>query len=200
MSTSTQCHSIILAAGLSTRMGRCKASLPWVDGKPLLIYQLEQLTQAGISPIVVLGTHNVSEWTQILTTCTVVVNPHPHQGKTSSILLGLAALPSNVNSLFISAVDQPRPAWIYQAILHAHNAHDHISITVPVCRDRRGHPPLFSHHLLPNLTTIREDTLGLRQILHEFSATVHTIDVDSTDIFLDLNTPETYQAEFLARS
>ncbi|MCS6814177.1 MAG: nucleotidyltransferase family protein [Cyanobacteria bacterium] len=196
----TQCYSIILAAGLSTRMGRCKASLPWIGGKPLLIYQVEQLTQAGILPIVVLGTHNVSEWTQVLTTCTIVVNPYPHHGKTSSILLGLAALSGNVDSLFISAVDQPRPAWIYQTILDAHNAHGYASITVPVCRDRRGHPPLFSHCLLPNLTAIREDTLGLRQILHEFSAAVHTIEVNSTDIFLDLNTPETYHAEFLARS
>lgn len=32
--------TIVLAAGASTRMGTCKSSLPWIEGKTLLTYQL----------------------------------------------------------------------------------------------------------------------------------------------------------------
>ena len=51
---------IVLAAGLSTRMGAIKALLP-IDGKPALVAVLRTIESAGLqSPIVVLG-HNASE-------------------------------------------------------------------------------------------------------------------------------------------
>jgi len=195
-------YGIILAAGSSTRMGTCKASLPWIGGKTLLSYQIEQFWLAGIIPIVVLAPHNLNHRMEelpdsLIQHCRIVVNSHPHNGKASSILVGLAALPQTIESLVISAVDQPRPAWIYQTLLQSHIASNAL-ITAPVHQQRSGHPLVFSPRLLPNLTMIREDTLGLRQILQDFSDSVHTVDIPSPEILLDLNTPESYHAEFCA--
>ncbi|MEH1821619.1 MAG: NTP transferase domain-containing protein [Nostoc sp.] len=50
--------AIVLAAGKSTRMGTCKTSLPWHEGKTLLTYQLEQWLSVAFNPVVVLGLHN----------------------------------------------------------------------------------------------------------------------------------------------
>ena len=47
-------HAIILAAGQSARMGREKSSLPWLEGQPLLLWMVEELSAGGWQPVVVL--------------------------------------------------------------------------------------------------------------------------------------------------
>ncbi|MYK25863.1 MAG: NTP transferase domain-containing protein, partial [Dehalococcoidia bacterium] len=44
--------SILLAAGMSTRMGQPKALLDW-GGEPLICYQIRQLQEAGVDEVVV---------------------------------------------------------------------------------------------------------------------------------------------------
>lgn len=44
--------AILLAAGLSSRMGQLKALLPW-KGRTLIQYQIEQMKQAKINEIVI---------------------------------------------------------------------------------------------------------------------------------------------------
>jgi molybdenum cofactor cytidylyltransferase len=201
-------YGMILAAGYSTRMGQCKALLPWIGGTTLLSYQVKQLLTAGITPIVVLAPHNsdlcVEELrSQQLATehlpYIITENPQPQRGKTTSILTGLAGLPHTVESLIISAVDQPRPADVYRHLLQAHLAATDALITLPIHQQRVGHPPVFSPQLLPNLSKIHEETLGLRQILREFADYVQTIEIPHADIFLDLNTPDTYRTAIQTR-
>lgn len=184
--------AIILAAGRSTRMGRCKASLPWLHGQTLLGYQVTQWQQAGCQAIVVLGSHNAHQH-DYLQGVLRVINPDPEAGKTQSIRLGLAALPADCTLLAISAVDQPRPTVIYQQLIAAHQQHP-LPITVPVYDDKTGHPILFSARLLPVLNQIREETQGLRQIMAARPSQISRLNVPSSQVHADLNTPEAYQS------
>ena len=180
--------ALILAAGFSTRMGTCKTTLLW-QGKTLLSYQAEQFLLAGMTPVIVLGSHNVHRQTDCPPECQIVVNPTPDRGKSSSILTGLRSLP-RFSTLAISAVDQPRPTQLYQRLLHVHQ-YRAAPITAPTYRGRLGHPLFFSNHVLPDLQNIREETLGLRQVVQKFDSLINRVECDP-NVLSDLNTPESY--------
>lgn len=193
-------YAIVLAAGSSTRMGICKAGLPWLEGKTLLSYQIEQFLTVGITPIVVLAPHNVDRKQNCPPECIVAINPCPIVGKTSSILAGLQHLPRSVEVVAISAVDQPRPCQVYQRLLQAHLAPPEAVITAPAYRGRLGHPLFFARKLLPILENLREETAGMRQVVQEFHSQIRRVEFDTPEVTVDLNTPEVYRAQLLALS
>ncbi len=178
-------YAIILAAGASRRMGVDKASLPWGKDHTLLSYQVAQWHQAGVRAIAVVNCHN-QQLAQLPALWRVVVNPNPELGKTYSIRLGLQALPAKFSSVTISAVDQPRPAQVYQQMIAA-QATSGKAVIAP----RRGHPLLFAARLLPDLMEISEESLGLRRVMHQHYLEI--VHVDIGDALMDINTPEDYQ-------
>lgn len=192
-STSEYGTAIILAAGLSTRMGRCKPLLPWQD-RTLLSYQICQWLDVEIHPLVVLGPHNAASARPHLLNQRAVVTPSPESGKTDSIRTGLQHLPKSVAWIAISAVDQPRPSWVYRRLIESFQQRQPL-ITVPVHGDRMGHPVLFRSDLAEELVTLQEDRQGLRQILRTFSSTVHPVPFSDPLVLSDLNTPEHYAEE-----
>lgn len=194
----SQNFAIVLAAGVSRRMGTCKTALPWHCGKTLLTYQLEQWLIAGFTPVVVLGPHNCDRQQDCPAGSFAAINPCPNAGKTSSLLTGLASLPGNWQVLAISAVDQPRSNQIYKTLLQAHRASS-APITVPTYQGRTGHPLLFSPQVKSDLENLREETLGLRQLVRELQPVIQKIDFSTPDVLLDLNTPEIYRSHLLAR-
>lgn len=184
--------ALIIAAGASRRMGRCKAELPWQTGTTLLTYQTTQWLQIGVTPVVVLAPHNAQLQQQLSSTCRTVINPSPERGKTSSILMGLATIGDSWGTLAIASVDQPRPAWVYQRLLQEHSRQPW-PLTVPGYRGRRGHPLLCDRCLLPALQGIREESLGLRQIVQQYQGQTHTVEFATPLVLSDLNTPELYE-------
>jgi molybdenum cofactor cytidylyltransferase len=186
-----QQFAIILAAGTSTRMGTCKTALPWCEGKTLLTYQLEQWLLAGFTPVVVLGSHNRHRQNDCPPGSLVVINPDASAGKTTSILAGLQNIPTNVDTLAISAVDQPRKLQIYQQLLQAHKYHSAL-ITAPIYKSKIGHPLLFAKEMRSILENIRETTLGLRQVIKEFYSVICKVEFDDPTVILDINTLEEY--------
>ncbi|TVQ19652.1 MAG: nucleotidyltransferase family protein [Leptolyngbya sp. DLM2.Bin15] len=188
--------AILLAAGASRRMGRCKTTLPWGDRPSLLTYQTEQMHQAGLMPIVVLGPHNAHRQGDCAPRTQVVINPQPDQGKVSSVLIGLAHLPTDVTALFLCAIDQPRPANLYLALVNAYKRHT-APIVAPVHQGKLGHPLLFSATLLPRLHQIRDETLGLRAVVQQVYPQIHRLEWPSPLIHHDLNTPDAYTQAYV---
>ncbi|MFN6513463.1 MAG: NTP transferase domain-containing protein [Nostoc sp. CreGUA01] len=184
--------AIVLAAGTSTRMGTCKTSLPWGAGKTLLTYQLEQWLSLGFTPVVVLGLHNSHKQKNCPPGSLFVINPDSNAGKTTSLLTGLQQVSQDFEVLAISAVDQPRKLEIYQRLLVAHK--DNLAlITAPTYQGKMGHPLLFNNQMRSHLQNIREETLGLRQIIQDFYPVICQIEFHDSSVLLDINTPEIYQ-------
>ncbi len=176
-------------------MGTCKTSLAW-GGKTLLTYQIEQWLSVDFIPVIVFGLHNSHKQQDCPPGSVTVINPHPNAGKTTSILAGLEHIPGNFHILAISAVDQPRKSEIYQQLISAH-VNNPTLITAPTYQGKIGHPILWGNHMRSHLQNIREETLGLRQIIQEFYSDIHQIEFNCADVLLDINTPEVYQKHFL---
>lgn len=186
--------AIILAAGRSQRMGQCKTTLPWRAGQPLLTYQTHQLVQGGYFPIVVIGPHRPS-LPALAPGTGLVINPHPDYGKTHSIRVGLAALRLHIQTLdgvLISAVDQPRPAHLYQQLRVVHQQ-ERSPILAPGYQGKMGHPILFSSQLWPELEQITEETQGIRAVVQRWRDRLNLLDIADPQVHWDLNTPEQYQ-------
>lgn len=189
---SSRDFAVILAAGFSTRMGVCKTTLPWRNRQTLLHYQAEQFLQASITPIVVLGAHNAERQADCPPGARVVIKAGGDRSKTSSILTGLAVLPSDLSTITIAAIDQPRSASIYQTLLQTYRQ-TKAPITTPCYRGQLGHPVLFSHQLLPDLKQISDSTLGLRQLMQARHSTINKVEFATPEVLVDINDPETYR-------
>lgn len=184
--------AIILAAGKSTRMGICKTSLAWGEGKTLLTYQLEQWLSLGFTPLVVFGLHNSDRQKDCLPGCLSVINPHSNAGKTTSIITGLQNIPQKFDVLAISAIDQPRNFEIYQQLFLAHQENSAL-ITAPTYQGKMGHPLLFANKMRSHLENIRDETLGLRRVISEFYPLICQVEFDNPAVLVDINTPEAYR-------
>lgn len=176
-------------------MGTCKASLPWQGGKTLLAYQCEQWSLAGFGAIAVLNPGNARSPNRApLAAIQIVVNPNPDRGKVSSILTGLAAIPEECRAIALADVDRPRPAWILERLREAGEA-SQAKITAPTYSDRLGHPLIFAGGMRPHLPAIREETLGLRQLVREFADEIHRVPFADPVVLNNLNAPDAYQRE-----
>ncbi|MBI4296905.1 MAG: nucleotidyltransferase family protein [Chloroflexi bacterium] len=185
---------LLLAAGESVRMGQAKALLPW-QGRPLLQFQMTSLLEASVAGVVVVLGHEAEKLRSLLKNCPqaqVVVNADYKLGRSSSIKVGVRQVPLEAGSLLILGVDQPRPSHILKALLETHRRAGS-AITIPLYKDRRGHPPIFASALFPELLAISEEKQGLREVLVRHRAQVQEVEVDSEAVLLDLNTPQEYE-------
>ncbi len=175
-------------------MGQPKALLPWL-GTTLISYQVEQLIQAGVRPlVVVLGAEarRIAVPLRHFPEAILVSNPLYNQGKTTSIQAGIRGLPGPVDALLIHAVDQPRRAATLRRLIDAH-LEGKALITLPVHQGRRGHPLLLAARLLPLLSALTEEQQGLREIVHRYKSATLELPMDTPELLLDLNTPEDYR-------
>jgi len=184
--------AVILAAGISQRMGEDKAALPWLDGKSLLAWTVDALSYAGWHPLVVLGPHNHARWVGELPRALVVLNPRAGEGKTTSIAVGLQALPPNVDSILLTGIDQPRPPELYASLREEAGRHGE-SIIAPDKNGRSGHPIVCHARLTEQLANLREEQLGLRGFLQERQDSVYRLPCDPAWLRWDFNTPAAYK-------
>ena len=190
----SQTAAVLLAAGESVRMGSPKPLLPWL-GTTLIVYQIEQLLRAGLETVIVVLGHLAGPVAATLGThpqVAIRVNPLYQRGKSTSIVVGVEALPPEASAILLLAVDQPRRAETLQRLVSAHLSGNHL-ITVPIHEGRRGHPPVLAASLIPELLGLSEETQGLRRIMNTHRTEIGEIVFDSEEVIFDLNTRQDYQ-------
>ncbi len=183
---------LILAAGMSRRMGRPKATLDW-GGELLVCYQVRQLREAGLDEvIVVLGDQADSIHRRMKgADCRVMFNPMHQMGRAGTLRIGARAVSRDAEAILITNVDEPRPAEFYRDLLQAHAPE--AAATIPTHEAHRGHPVIVAGRLRIELLAASEEEQGLRGILARHAAEVR--EHPSNDLCqLDLNTPEDYTA------
>lgn len=200
---------IILAAGQSSRMGRCKALLP-LEGRPVLSHVIGQALACGTSALDSLGLDPLvlvlGGWADDirsgidLSSVTPVENTDYASGMASSIRAGLdrvarieAETPSPCTGALFILGDQPQvPATVFTRLIQASATHPG-RILIPTFEGTMGNPVLFNRRFFPELRDLSGDVGGRVLFDRHPDALIH-VPVDEPGICRDLDTWADYQA------
>jgi 4-nitrophenyl phosphatase len=193
--------AVILAAGESRRFGRLKQLLPW-DNRPLVVHAADTAWLAGLSPVlVVLGAGAESIAPELAgRPVQLLMNYRWREGLSSSLSVGLAALPASVKAAVFLPVDQP---LLTVDFLRKLVAHSDAGMVAPMSDGKlRGSPALFSREFFPELAQLGEGErsdgdVGGRVLFARYPDDVVALDVEDSRILMDVDTPDAY-AQLLA--
>jgi CTP:molybdopterin cytidylyltransferase MocA/HD superfamily phosphodiesterase len=189
--------AVILAAGLSSRMGELKATLP-LGTNTIMEQCLQLFRDCGIEDLVVVTGHRSEEIRAIAEKAgaRMVHNPDFTSGMYSSIRTGVRHISKQSNGFFLLPVDIPlvRAATINLLI----RSFKPSRITYPVFDGKRGHPPLVGRDLISTIIKNVHPKGGLRSLLAkvEKKQPKQVVEVIAPDanILFDMDTPEDYTA------
>jgi molybdenum cofactor cytidylyltransferase len=188
---------VLLAAGMSSRMGRPKQLLEW-RGRPMVRHMAEQALASQLSGLVVVTGADASAARAALVgldgPVQTVENPDYAAGQAGSLRAGLAVLPGSTEAAVVLLVDQPlvTPALI-DLVLAAYDADRSLLAVVPRYDGRRGNPVLLAAPLFAELGLLTGD-VGARSVLERYAERVRWLDVDDPAVVTDVDTPEAYDA------
>jgi molybdenum cofactor cytidylyltransferase len=189
--------AIILAAGMSKRMGQPKLLLPW-EGTTVLGKVIKTFKQAGIEYILVVtgGDRELVETnlTELATQFPTrsVFNPEFAQAEMlSSLQRGLAALPSEAEAALIGLGDQPQVQARTVRRVCAAFVKSGAPLVVPSYQLRRGHPWLVARSLWGELIKL-PPSQSPRSFLQRHASDIYYVNIDTPSILEDLDTPEDY--------
>jgi len=192
---SNRIGAIILAAGLSSRMGDFKILLPWTDDKPILTHVVSKYIALDISPIVIVTGRDADRVQETVARLPVecVHNPDYATGEIlSSVKTGLRAMPDGVVATFINPADMPRiPQSIIQSMNDNYRPHH---IFAPRYQGQRGHPILLGKTFWQAMLDLPADGAP-RDVIQANKAFLKFIETDDDGVIIDIDTPETYQQE-----
>ena len=186
---------ILLAAGVSARMGGAnKLLLPW-RGEPMVRLPARALVEAGLRPVIAVLGHEAGAVGRALEALPVrtVFNPDFREGMGASLRAGVQALPPDAVAVAVALGDLPAlSAPIVRAVVAAFRASPR-GIAVPVFRGRRGHPVVFDlERYRPALLGLRGDR-GARDVVAAHPGDVLEVPVDDPAVIRDVDTPDAYE-------
>jgi molybdenum cofactor cytidylyltransferase len=188
--------AIVVAAGLSTRMGRPKPLLQY--GDHTVIEQIVSVLESSpLDDLVVVTGHErqaVEDRLAAWATRTVF-NPRYREGEMlSSVQCGLAALESNTDAALIALCDQPQiQAVVVHAIVEAYRAGQG-ALIIPSFEMRRGHPILIGRRYWPEVLALHADET-LRSVINGHAEEIAYVEVDTDSVVRDMDTPADYRRE-----
>lgn len=189
---------ILLAAGLSRRMGSQNKLLLPIRGKPMVRWVAEALCElAEASVMVVLG-HEADRVRESLQGLELdfVENTSFESGMTTSIQCGVAASPENTTGFMICLSDLPNLTTVeYEQLLQAflkQQIVDEACIGLPVYQGRKGNPVIFSASYRAAILAHTEME-GCKQIVKDHTENLHLIEMNSPNCLHDIDTPAAYE-------
>lgn len=198
---------MVLAAGLSTRMGGFPKPLLHIDGDRFVERIVDTLDAAGASSVVVLG----YEHEEVLDRADLAgadwrVNDDYESGMLSSVQCGVRyAQERAADGALLWPVDFPLPpaAVVSRLIERLDGAResgtgrgdgsdvDEPDVVVPVADGHRGHPALFARSTFEKLLDAPPDE-GARAVVYDDATTVAEVPCDDRRVLVDIDTPAEY--------
>jgi molybdenum cofactor cytidylyltransferase len=178
---------VMLAAGLSSRMGKWKMTMPWGEGT-ILDSGLASALAFCDRVVLVTGFRGdeLAAYYQDHPAIDVVFNPDYRAGMFSSIQCGVSHLRST--RFFLALGDMPEVTPEVYRQLWA--CRDEETCVLPVYEQGKGHPVLLPQRAMELISNATEGTT-LRDIIGRMAMRV--VPVDAQGIHWDVDTPLQYQ-------
>ncbi len=184
---------ILLAAGLSTRMGEPKQLLPFGEST-IVETVVDNMLAAKFDEVIVVVGHRAAEIEKQLGTRPIktVFNRDYRDGMLTSAQTGIRACQEN-DAFALMLVDQPfiTSARINQVIEAYQQTKK--GIVVPSYNYKRGHPVIFDEKYASDILALDAESDGVRTLLKKYSDDIHYVAVDTDDVLRDIDDREDYE-------
>ncbi len=185
---------ILLAAGLSSRMGNRNKLLMPFRGQPLVRYVAQQLIKSKAGPITVITGHDANLIEQALDDLSLnfKFNPNYSSGQMSSVQCGVQNLKKDTQGIMIALADMPDlTSRDYQGITKGFYNKNCDKIVVPYFSGKRGNPIIIPKRLTDEIINGSLQA-GCRRLIESRPQDVHKLDVTSASHTTDIDTPNDY--------
>ena len=203
MADARRITAILLAAGLSKRLGRNKLLLPLGD-ETVIRKTAKAVLTGAVSEVILVTGHEEALVKQAVKDLDVRFkhNPSYAQGQSTSMVAGVEAAPEATGAYLFVLGDQPllTPGIVNDMISLYETSRPDALVVAPAFEGRRGNPALFSAALKDELLQASGDAGGRRIIQRLEKESPERIvfhHLPNDDIFLDIDTEEDY--EFMLR-
>jgi molybdenum cofactor cytidylyltransferase len=187
--------AIVLAAGRSTRMGHNKL-MAEIGGEPLLLRTVDAALASRTRPVLVVTGHEAERVRAALgkRPVTLVHNPDFATGLSSSLRVGIAALPADVDAAIVCLGDMPQiEAGLLDRLIDAFNPVEGRGICVPTWHGKRGNPVLWGRQFFAEMAALTGD-VGAKHLMTEHPELVAEVPAESEAVLTDVDTPEALAA------
>lgn len=186
--------TIILASGLSERMGQSKALLKWNQSTTFIEQIINEFLKAGSDSVICMINEITEPFCKKLIVSQrvrFIVNHHPDWGRFYSIKTGLNEVKDS-RFCFIHNVDNPFVGIeTIDKLLAKRNTEAWCS---PVYINKGGHPVLLPNSIIKKITQVNDLNLNLIDILNLYPKI--KVELNNDTILRNINTPEDYNKYF----
>ena len=201
----TPITAIVLAAGLSRRMGNENKLLLPFGQSTILVTTLLNILSAKIGETLVVVGHEAQNVQETLTTWrdlkvalpSILTNHHYEKGMTTSIQTGVAAADAESLGYMICLSDMPfitpsEYAFLTNEFLKILKT-DKEAIVQPIFKGKRGNPTVFSNFYKKHILELI-DTEGCKPIVQAHAAHVYVVEMPTDSVLRDIDSRRDYEA------
>ncbi|HWQ29998.1 MAG TPA: selenium cofactor biosynthesis protein YqeC [Negativicutes bacterium] len=189
--TIRQVSGIILASGLSRRMGANKLLLP-LGGIPVIERIIAEAVQSRLEEVILVCAGDEIAEVGRRYGIEIVHNASPQEGQSRSVRLGTAAAAEYADGLMFLVGDQPLiTADIIDQLVDRFRKAD-CGAVVSYYKGRRGNPVVFSTRSRDELMGLQGD-YGGRVLLEKMEDGIEAVEFDDEKPGIDIDTAEAYE-------
>ena len=194
MSTTAKIPGIILAAGLSTRMGEPKQLLPFGDST-IIETVIDNMLGSELDEVIVIIGHESEKVHEKIRhkPIKVVFNPNYHEGMLTSVQCGVRALPDCAGAFALMLVDQPFiTSDLINRVVDTYKDTDK-GIALPSYNYRRGHPAIFDRRYASDIFALELESGGIRSLFKKNADDINYVIVDTNRVLKDIDYRKDYE-------
>lgn len=187
-------YAIIMAAGLSRRMGKDNKLLLDLKDKKIVEHVILTCLESNIDEtIIVYSDEKVGSLGKKYNLKTIF-NPIATQGMSTSIVRAIKQVPDSADGVIILLGDMPfvNIDTINRMINELKGKSLHEKIIVPYFNGKRGNPVVFGKKYFVQLAEIKGDK-GARDIINSNKESVIRLEIKENKENIDIDTKEMYQ-------
>jgi CTP:molybdopterin cytidylyltransferase MocA len=190
---------VILAAGMSTRMGTFKPLLP-LKGKTVIENTIDSMLSGGAESVVIVVGYRGEELVDLIDRKykdkyrDKIIVAWNYEYETTDMLyslqIGVRSLPE-CDGFFLLPADMPLISTsTFIKVLETWKIGGY-DVVFPTLDGHRKHPPLVASRLIPEILDFHGDG-GVRELWKRHEAMIGTVEVLDRGVWIDLDTPKDY--------